>query len=380
MPAARAGHRSPGRSRALRSRSRLRRRPRPSPRPRRSSRAAVWPSPPRPTITLTDSSRGREIPVHVTYPEGAGPFPVIVFSHGAGARARPCRALARFWATHGFVVLAPTHADSLAVKGKDPTLEAVRETAATRRRIRRRWENRARDLAFVIAATAAVEARVPALKGKLDDARVGVGGHSYGAFTAELLAGATVDLPKRHEGARASPTRPRRPSCSFSPPGKGQQGLTEKSWAAVDRPLMVVTGIARQGREGPGSVVAARPLPALAARRQVRGLHRGRQPPLADGSGRRARAPTLPRGKGKAPSTAEEEVAIFKDVKIASARVLGGVPEGRRRTRRRFSASRRARDRERRQGAATAALTPASRPRSTGGRSRARPFRPGRPR
>src|SRR5258705_6300260 len=67
-------------------------------------------------VTLTDSSRSREIPVHVAYPEGAGPFPVIVFSHGAGGSGLTYKALAHFWATHGFVVLAPTHADSLAGK------------------------------------------------------------------------------------------------------------------------------------------------------------------------------------------------------------------------------------------------------------------------
>ena len=200
-------------------------------------------------VTLTDSSRGRDVPVHVTFPEGAGPFPVIVFSHGAGGSGLTYGSLARFWATHGFAVLAPTHADSLAGKGKDPTLDAVRETVNDAAQDPKGWENRARDLAFVCAATAAIEGRVPALKDKLDAARVGVGGHSYGAFSAQLLAGATVDLPK---GARAKSFADPIPKAFLllSPQGKGQQGLTEKSWAAVERPLMVVTGTLDKGVKG----------------------------------------------------------------------------------------------------------------------------------
>lgn len=264
-------------------------------------------------IMLNDSSRARDIPVQVTYPDGAGPFPVIVYSHGAGGSGQTGRVLARFWATHGFVVLAPSHADS--VKGRDPTLESVRETAADTAVDPKAWENRVRDVSFVIAASAAVEARVPELKGRLDDARIGVAGHSYGAFTAELLAGATVDLPKSTKARSFADPTPKA-FLLLSPPGKGQQGLTEKSWAAVDRPLMVVTGSRDWGVKNqdpswrldpyqlspPGNKYAA--FIDEAGYLSLTGL--AAEP-----------GATLPRGKGRAVS-AEEEVAIFKNVKIAT--------------------------------------------------------------
>ena len=174
-------------------------------------------------VTLNDSSRSRDIPVHVTYPEGAEPFPVIVFSHGAGGSGQTYGALERFWATHGFAVLAPTHADSLSGKGKDPTLEAVRETADEAAQDPKGWENRARDLAFVSAATAAIEARIPALKDKLDAGRVGVGGHSYGAFSASWWPVRPWTW-RRARRPGASPTRSRRPSSFFRPRARGSRG------------------------------------------------------------------------------------------------------------------------------------------------------------
>ena len=267
-------------------------------------------------VTLTDSSRSRDIAVHVTYPEGAGPFPVIVFSHGAGGSGQTYKELARFWATHGFVVLAPTHADSLAGKGKDPTLEAVRETVNDAAQDPKGWENRARDLAFVVAATAAVEARVPALKDKLDAARVGVGGHSYGAFSAQLLAGATVDLPK---GARAKSFADPIPKAFLllSPQGKGQQGLTEKSWVSVERPLMVVTGTLDKGVKGQDPSWRLDPYQLSPPGGKYAVFIEGASHLSLTGLTAEPGA-AIPRAKGKASASVEEEVAIFKDVRIAS--------------------------------------------------------------
>lgn len=265
-------------------------------------------------IALKDSSRNRDLAVRVIYPEGAGPFPVIVFSHGAGGSARTYDALARFWATHGFVVLAPNHADA-GTAVKDPAIESVREPAADAAPDPKSWETRARDLAFVAAATGAVEARVPALKGKLDDTRVGVGGQSYGAFAAMLVAGASVELSKKDKPKSFADPIPKA-FLFVSPPGKGQQGLAEKSWAAVERPLMVLTGTRDVGPKNqdaswrldsyqlspPGGKYAV--FIEGASHLSFTGL--AAEPGAA-----------LPKSSGKKASP-DAEVAIFKDVKIAT--------------------------------------------------------------
>ncbi len=267
-------------------------------------------------VTLSDSSRHRDIPVRVTYPDGAGPFPVIVFSPMAGASGQTYRSLARFWATHGFVVLAPTHADSPGGRGKEPGLDDLRETAAGAAGDPKNWENRARDVTFVVAATGAIEAAVPEVRGKLDDGRVGVGGHSYGAFTAELLAGATVDLSRSVRAKSFADPLPKA-FLLFSPPGAGQQGLTDKSWISVERPVMVVTGSRDRGVKGQDPSWRLDPYQLSPAG--------GKYAVLIEGAGHLSftgltaePGAALPRGKGKDRTTADDEVTIFKDVKIAS--------------------------------------------------------------
>ncbi len=267
-------------------------------------------------VVLNDSSRSRDIPVHVTYPEGAERFPVIVFSHGAGGSGETYEPLARFWATHGFAVLAPAHADALAGKGKDPASVSVRESAGDAVSDPTGWEDRARDLAFVAAATAAVEARVPALVGKLDEGRVGVGGQSYGAFSAMLLAGATVETSKKEKARSFSDPLPRA-FLLISPPGRGQQGLTDKSWGAVVRPLMIVTGTRDPGvkdQDASWRLDAYQLSPAGAKY----GLFIEGASHLSL-TGRAAEpGAALPAVPGKKALSADEEVAVFKDVRIGT--------------------------------------------------------------
>ncbi len=265
-------------------------------------------------IELKDSSRSRDLPVRVTYPEGAGPFPVIVFSHGAGGSARTYDALARFWATHGFVVLVPVHADA-ATAGKDPASESAREPSGDAAPDPKGWEGRARDLEFLAAATAAVEIRVPALKDKLDAARVGVGGQSYGAFSAMLLAGATVDTKKDKAKSFADPIP--KAFLLVSPPGKGQQGLSEKSWTSVERPLMVVTGTRDPGVKNQDPSWRLDPYQLSPAGAKYALFIEGASHLSFTGLAAEPGA-TLPKVPGKKALSSDEEIAVFKDLKIAT--------------------------------------------------------------
>ena len=62
-------------------------------------------------LKLTDEEAGKELGLLVVTPEGEGKFPVVVFSAAqAPATARP---LATFWASHGYVIIVPAHADAM---------------------------------------------------------------------------------------------------------------------------------------------------------------------------------------------------------------------------------------------------------------------------
>ncbi|HYL63129.1 MAG TPA: hypothetical protein VE077_10960 [Candidatus Methylomirabilis sp.] len=201
-------------------------------------------------VALHDAKRNKTLHVRVFYPAGAGPFPVIVFSHGAGGSQFCCDGLTRHWASYGYVTLQPTHEDSTSQRrtsGEDVNfLKAVRE-ALKKPEL---WESRPEDISFLLDSLGVLQEEIPALAGKLDAHRIGVGGHSMGAFTADAIAGALVDLPGR-PGVSFADARVKA-ALLLSPQGPGEFGLNDHSWDRVSLPLMSMTGSLDTGANGAG--------------------------------------------------------------------------------------------------------------------------------
>lgn len=207
-------------------------------------------------VKLHDAKRNKDLLVKVYAPDAPGRFPVIVFSHGAGGSKASFGPLARYWASHGFVSIHPSHADALAggaSTGSDgaPANGAFRGLLARAIGSPSAGPNRARDISAVIDALDEVEKAVPALKGKLDRKRIGVGGHSFGAFTAMLIGGATIDVSESEKDRTYLDPRVRA-ILVVSGQGTGQQGLTSRSWRKVYLPMMTVTGSLDRGAGGQG--------------------------------------------------------------------------------------------------------------------------------
>jgi predicted dienelactone hydrolase len=201
-------------------------------------------------FVLRDTTRNRTLECRSYTPTGAAKHPLILFSHGFGADRTAFGPIARRWAERGYVVIAPSHWDgSGQSKGKgDPVptggLSALRDHAA------RKTEQRVRDLTFLLDAADQLPTAVPALLGRIDPDRVGVAGHSLGAYTAMLLAGVTVTLG---DGPPRSFRDPRiRCVLPISAQGPGQQGLTSTSWSALTLPLLTITGSLDRGAGGQG--------------------------------------------------------------------------------------------------------------------------------
>ena len=149
-----------------------------------------------PDVVLHDAKRDKVLHVRIFYPNEPGSYPVIVFSHGAGGSQSCCEALTRHWATYGYVTLQPTHDDST-VQRRNAGEEDINFLKAVRDALKKPslWQSRPQDISFVLDSMPALKKRIPALAGKLDAEHIGVGGHSMGAFTADAIAGALVDLP-----------------------------------------------------------------------------------------------------------------------------------------------------------------------------------------
>ena len=193
--------------------------------------------------TIHDLKRNQDLPVRFLIPKSAGPFPVIVFSHGAGGSGKNYFGLTAFWATHGYVVIQPTHNDSVALRKEkgEPVPGSLRELVEEYRFNTDDWINRVRDITLVLDSLNDLEKRIPQLKGKVDHKRIGVGGHSYGAFTTQMIGGALLDMPSGPRAQSFSDPRPRA-LMLLSPQGKTQNGLTETSWKNMTRPTMSMTG------------------------------------------------------------------------------------------------------------------------------------------
>ena len=200
-----------------------------------------YPSPPGPYKVLTidhivlhDAARDKNIPLKVYYPDAAGPFPVIVFSHGALASREAYSGLGEYWASFGYVSIHPSHSDSVADNGFRGTVrQAISDPHAC--------ENRPKDVSFILDALSHVENVAPQLTGKLDLRHIGVAGHSFGAYTAALIGGTTVLLPGT-DGPRSFADRRVAAVVLLSPQGEGRLGLTANSWDQLRLPMLVMFG------------------------------------------------------------------------------------------------------------------------------------------
>jgi predicted dienelactone hydrolase len=201
-------------------------------------------------LILHDAKREKDLPIKIYYPARRGPFPLIIFSHGAGGSKDGYSGLTRYWASHGYVCIQPTHADSVSSGKTDRRAISLREIVGSAVRDTKGWEDRPRDISFIIDSLPDLPARAPQLKGKIARRSIGVGGHSYGAYTAQLIGGATITVAGHSSQSLAD----QRVRCILvmSGQGRGQQGLSDHSWDALTCPMMTMTGSRDQGASGQG--------------------------------------------------------------------------------------------------------------------------------
>lgn len=208
------------------------------------------------SLKLKAVKGGRELSYKIHFPKTGGPYPVIVFSHGFAGNQDSFAPIGTHWASHGYVVIHPTHADgrdrSKGVKknGEDKSPQTRPGGLLGGMNDPQKISDRVADLVLILDNLTGLPKATPGLEGKIDANRVGVGGHSFGAYTAMLIGGVTVDLGK--DKAKSFFDKRVRCLLPISAQGVGQQGLTEKSWNALTLPMMTVTGTRDRGAGGQG--------------------------------------------------------------------------------------------------------------------------------
>lgn len=201
-------------------------------------------------LTFTDDSRLRDVPLTAYLPKREKPSsdPVLIISPGWGGGRDGYRYLAQHWAGHGYAVFVLEHegSDVDVVKkavGDGGAGASLRVTSAMRQSLNdpANWSNRALDVTFVLdELTRRSELTADDLSGRLDLSRVGMSGHSFGAYTTMLIMGAVVDLPGQddrdfRDGRCVA-------GIAMSSQGEGRLGLDQDSWSNVAAPMLYLTG------------------------------------------------------------------------------------------------------------------------------------------
>jgi dienelactone hydrolase len=188
------------------------------------------------SITLHDVKRDKDLQLRVSYPKEAGEYPVIVWSHGATGTKDMYDPIITHWVSHGYVIIQANHSDSRAF-GQKGQMEVFRD-----------WASRPKDVAFILDSLDEIEKKAEALRNKMDKKTIGVGGHSFGAHTAQLVGGVTTVDPFSKERVSHADKRPKA-FVLLSPQGTGEM-LDEDSWKSFTRPAIVITGSKDPGRKG----------------------------------------------------------------------------------------------------------------------------------
>ncbi|HYH05682.1 MAG TPA: hypothetical protein VEK11_01365 [Thermoanaerobaculia bacterium] len=179
---------------------------------------------------LRDEARGKDLVMTIEYPTRATNSPLLIFSHAYASSNRDYIGLSSNWASQGYVVIKPAHADAArTLRGVDD--QWTSQTADD-------WRNRARDITFILDNLDRLEQAYPELQGKIDRTKIGVGGHSYGGFTASLVAGV-----RTYPGATSYADPRVTALLVMAPVGPAEnRGLTRESWTELRVPAMFMSG------------------------------------------------------------------------------------------------------------------------------------------
>jgi predicted dienelactone hydrolase len=154
------------------------------------------------TYTIVDNPHGiygRAL-LNADIDGAAGPYPLVVFSHGLGDSPVRWSPLVEHYASYGFIVLAPQHTEQFDFEWSD------------------RWRAsivRLRDVKQTLDYAEALTAPGGELAGLIDMEHVAVVGHSIGGYTALAMAGAQYDLAAfQNRCAQLPPADPRSSFCT----------------------------------------------------------------------------------------------------------------------------------------------------------------------
>jgi dienelactone hydrolase len=175
---------------------------------------------------------GAQIPVRVYGPAGGCP-PTIIFSHGLGGSQDAAAGLGRTFAQSGWRVMVLGHAES----GRH-----ILRRAFMSGDLRNRLTAAATDPQLHRARFADLEAAFAEATRECRPSRLLLAGHSMGATTTMLEAGAVARFGRFGKNRFDA-------YVAVSPQGVGAF-FAEGAWSAVNKPVLMITGTNDKGADG----------------------------------------------------------------------------------------------------------------------------------
>lgn len=206
-------------------------------------------------FVVRDKSREKDLEMRVSYPLAPGNYPILVFSHGAGSSKDGYTQLTEYLANNKFICIQPTHDDSIG-KLRQKNFTANIGTALATTNDQKYWINRARDMVAVLDHLDEIASKLPSGV-TMDKNKIACGGHSFGAFTTLILAGAPVLIPDGispiYKGLTDFGDERFKAFLVLCGQGTGKVGLcfpSSDSYGQIKRPMMVMTGSKDKGQRG----------------------------------------------------------------------------------------------------------------------------------
>ena len=182
----------------------------------------------------------RSLRARIAYPDGEGPFPLVVYSHGFGCFRESYSGLTDHWASHGYAVVLPEHPDCPSAQAKMSPDD-----------IRNLLYIRIADVARVLDALFAPGEEIPGLTGRIDYERKAIAGHSFGGMIAQITWG--QPLKDLHSSGRVSYALGFDAAIVMS--GVGQMPeMADGSFDGIPGPVMVTGGTLDTGNVGRGVI------------------------------------------------------------------------------------------------------------------------------
>ncbi len=191
-------------------------------------------------LKLFDPIQQRDVTLRVNMPLGAGPWPVIVFSHGSLCGFTQYNRLTSRWASRGYITIMPCHLDALEAEAPagPPDLQKL-------------LTSRVRDMSFVLDALGELSDQI-GVSDLFDEQKIVAAGHSFGALTAIIKLGLAL---RPGEYLLDGDVRDDRFCAGINMSGVGPlPPMTDDAFDHLTAPLLVTGGTLDEGNVGAGPV------------------------------------------------------------------------------------------------------------------------------